>query len=162
MGFRAHRADKSRKSVAVMATALVLVSCLSSACNGSRQGEPPCFPPNYAVNPTVAKPGDAITVHAADAGCNPRYGQNARIQIIVTDAAGHVAISTTAPMNDAGGFSYQFDVPLQTAPGEASVEAYPLGVDWCDDTGTNNRVPHAEGFSRASCAARTKPLAISP
>lgn len=162
MGFRAHRADQSRKSVAVMATAGVLVSCLSSACGGSWQGEPPCLPPSYAVTPAVAKPGDAVTVHAADADCNPRYGQDARIYVSVTDAAGHTVVSTTAAMNDAGGFSYQFDVPLAAAPGEASVEAYPFGVDWCDDTGTNNRVRHAEGFSRASCAARTRPLTITP
>lgn len=140
----------------------LLSACYLSACAGSWQGEPPCFPPSYEVSPGVAGRGDSVTVHAADADCNPRYGQNARIYVSVTDAAGHAFVSTTAAMNDAGGFAFQFDVPLQAAPGEASVEAYPFGVDWCDDTGTNNRVRHAEGFSRASCAARTKPLTITP
>lgn len=84
--------------------------------------EPPCFPPVYSVKPAVAKPGETVTVHVGDADCNPRYGQDALVQIVVSDVWGQkVIMMTTAPMNDAGGFTYQFEVPPQTAPGQASV-----------------------------------------
>lgn len=60
-------------------------------------------------------------------GLQSRYGQNALVHITVSDAQGRKVIMTTAPMNDAGGFIYQFEVPPQAAPGEASVEATPTG-----------------------------------
>lgn len=161
MGFQAFWARPPGKRVVTAATGCVLFAGCLSACAGSWQGEPPCFPPAYEVSPGVAGPGDPVTVRAADAGCNPRYGNNARIHITVTDAAGQNVLSTTSPMNDAGGFVFQFEVPPHAAPGVATVEAYPFGVDWCDDTGTNNRVPHAQGFSRTSCAAPAKPLTIA-
>ncbi|WP_457950354.1 hypothetical protein ACTAQI_07095 [Pseudarthrobacter sp. alpha12b] len=114
------------------------------------------------MNPLAAKAGDTVTVNAPDADCNPRYGQNARIQITVTDTSNQKVINTTAPMTDAGGFSFQFEVPPGVVPGEATVEAYPYGVDWCDDTGRNNRVAHPAGLVRVSCAARTQALTITP
>jgi hypothetical protein len=81
---------------------------------------------------------------------------------MVTDAAGVKVIDTTAPMNDAGGFSYKFDVPVQTAAGEAAVTAMPYNIDWCDDTGRNNRADGAAVFlQRASCAIPIKPLNIT-
>lgn len=162
MGFRSFGAAQPWRRAVAAAAGCVLLSCCLSACAGSWQGEPPCFPPSYEVSPRVAVPGDSVTVHAADADCNPRYGQNARIYVSVTDAAGQELLSTTSPMNDAGGFVFKFEVPPHAAPGDAAVEAYPFGVDWCDDTGTNNRVRRAEGFSRVSCAARTMPLTIIP
>lgn len=54
---------------------------------------------------------------APDADCNPRYGVNARIQVAMRDASGVEVLATTAPMNDAGGFSYAFEVPVRTAAG---------------------------------------------
>lgn len=103
-----------------------------------------------------------MTVAAEDSDCDPRYGENARISVTVTDALGKRVISTTAPMNDAGGFSYSFQVPTDASPGEAAIEAYPHNLDWCDDTGKNNRVSDAEqSFVRASCAARIEPLVIT-
>ncbi|UUL75172.1 hypothetical protein NG819_12550 [Pseudarthrobacter sp. Fe7] len=48
------------------------------------------------------------------------------------------------------------------APGKAAVEAYPYGMDWCDDTGRNNRVAHPSGLTRTSWAARTEALTITP
>ncbi|MBT2594284.1 hypothetical protein J7I92_03090 [Arthrobacter sp. ISL-72] len=102
-----------------------------------------------------------MTVQAQNANCNPRYGENARIHVTVTDGTGTKVIDTTAPMNDAGGFIYTFDVPSQTAVGKAAVEATPYGVDWCDDTGRNNRVRGAVvALERASCAARIEILSI--
>ena len=81
-----------------------------------------------------------MTVSAPDADCNPRYGKNARIQVSVTDATGAEVVKTTTAMNDAGGFTYTFVVPAGTALGDAAVTTVPFNIDWCDDTGRNNRV----------------------
>ncbi|MET3919837.1 hypothetical protein [Arthrobacter sp. UYEF20] len=63
-------------------------------------------------------------------------------------------------MNDAGGFTYTFEVPARTAAGDATVTATPYNIDWCDDTGKNNRADGAAvTLRRASCAPPTKPLA---
>jgi hypothetical protein len=113
------------------------------------------------VNPSSAKPGDKVTVTAPDAVCNPRYGENARIQVTVTDATSVEVVNTTAPMNDAGGFIYSFEVPAQTA-GDAAVTAIPYNIDWCDDTGKNNRADGAAvTLQRASCVMPMKPLSIT-
>ncbi len=150
-----------QRTTLVAATGVFLVAA-SSACRSSWQDEPPCLPPDYAVSPSSAKPGDSITVHAEDARCNPRYGQDALVQVTVTDAAGRNVIRETAPMNDAGGFSFRFVLPQRASAGEASVEAVPYALDWCDDTGRNNRMAHPSGLQRASCAARTEPLTVTP
>jgi hypothetical protein len=104
-----------------------------------------------------------VTVAAPDADCNPRYGKNARIQVSVTDATGVEVVNTTAAMNDAGGFTYTFVVPARTAVGDAVVTAMPYNVDWCDDTGRNNRVGGAGevGLALVSCAAPMKPLTVT-
>lgn len=65
-------------------------------------------------------------------------------------------------MADAGGFSAEVEVPLQSARGVMAVNAIPYGVDWCDDTGKNNRVGRGElPLERASCVLPTKPLNIT-
>lgn len=84
-------------------------------------------------------PGEEVTLSAFDAQCNPRYGENARIKITVTDFGGGKVIDTTALLNDAGGFTYTFRVPPEAAAGEGSIAAFPYDIDWCDDTGRNNR-----------------------
>ncbi|KUM33182.1 hypothetical protein [Arthrobacter sp. EPSL27] len=101
---------------------------------------------------------------APDADCNPRYGGNARIQVAMRDASGVEVFAATAPMNDAGGFSYTFEVPAGTAAGQAAITAMPFAIDWCDDTGRNNRVPGAAAatLERVSCVIPTKPLIIAP
>ena len=100
---------------------------------------------------------------APDADSNPRYGQNARIQVIMTDAAGVDVVTATAPMNDAGAFTYSFHVPAGTAAGESAITAMPFNIDWCDDTGRNNRAAGAaNGLTRVSCVFPQKPLAITP
>ncbi|MBM7781779.1 hypothetical protein [Arthrobacter tumbae] len=102
-----------------------------------------------------------MTIEAPDSECDPRYGQNAKVQVTVTDAAGKRIIKTTAPMNDAGGFTYTFEVPAEATAGLAAVEAYPHKIDWCDDTGKNNRVSDGTApLVRVSCAERIKPLKI--
>jgi hypothetical protein len=149
--------------VVVLSVAAVFMIVAASACRGSNgwQAQPPCLPPEYSVSPSQATPGEKVIVRAEDTDCNPRYGQDARIQVTVTDAAGAKVIRETAPMNDAGGFTFQFEVPQQSTAGEASVEAIPYNLDWCDDTGRNNRVPQSSGLERVSCAARTEPLTIT-
>ena len=162
-GMAFHLKDCNRCS-AICATvgALVLAASLSG-CSSTTSGEPPCFPPAYSLTPTEAKPGQSVTVAAPDADCNPRYGKNARIQVSVTDATGVEVVNTTSAMNDAGGFTYTFVVPARTAVGDAAVTAVPYNIDWCDDTGRNNRVARAGDvpFVQVSCAVPVKPLTIT-
>ncbi|MDQ0618864.1 hypothetical protein [Arthrobacter globiformis] len=103
-----------------------------------------------------------MTVAAQDADCNPRYGATARIQISVTDSSGAKVVNTTSAMDDGGGFSYTFVVPTGTVAGEAAVTALPYNIDWCDDTGRNNRVAGAAvvQLQQASCVLPVKPLTI--
>ncbi|MBO1267878.1 hypothetical protein J1902_07795 [Arthrobacter sp. PO-11] len=119
------------------------------------------MPPHYSVTPASAKPGDTVTVSAPDATCNPRYGANAKVAVTVTDSAGAVVLEELAPMNDAGGFRFEFDVPAASAAGAAVVTAMPHGVDWCDDTGRNNRLARSGDFDRASCAMPMQMLTIT-
>ncbi|BCW66964.1 hypothetical protein NicSoilB4_17270 [Arthrobacter sp. NicSoilB4] len=153
------------RSLAALPACVVLLASAQSGCASSIPGnaEPPCFPPAFSVAPSSAKPGERVTVTAPDAVCNPRYGGNARIQVTVTDAAGVQVLTATAPMNDGGSFGYGFDVPAGTAAGEAGITAMPFNIDWCDDTGRNNRVPGAGAaltLERVSCVIPTRPLTI--
>ncbi|MBT2535793.1 hypothetical protein [Arthrobacter sp. ISL-69] len=108
-----------------------------------------------------------MSVTAPDADCDPRYGEHARIHVTVTDGAGAKVLDATSPMNDGGGFTYSFNVPVNSAAGAATVTAMPDNLDWCDDTGRNNR---AGGFDQAgeltwaSCAqpVRTITITITP
>jgi hypothetical protein len=122
---------------------------------------PPCMPPEFSVSPGAAKPGDQVTVSAPDTTCDARYGADAQAQVTVTDAAGTSVLEELAPMSDDGAFTFAFTVPAEWAAGKAGVTAYPYGVDWCDDTGVNNRA--AQGppeLLRVSCAERLVPLVI--
>lgn len=162
-GMAFHLKDRDRRS-ALCATIGVLVLVASiSGCSSTTGGEPPCFPPAYSLTPTEAKPGQSVTVAAPDADCNPRYGTNARIQVSVTDATGAEVVNTTSAMNDAGGFTYTFVVPARTAVGDAAVTAVPYNIDWCDDTGRNNRVAgtRVAAVVRVSCVMPVKTLAIT-
>lgn len=82
----------------------------------------------------------------------------------MTDVASLEVLDTTVPMNDAGGFSYAFEVPPGTEAGEAVITAMPFNIDWCDDTGSNNRVTGAGAaltLERVSCVIPMKPLTIT-
>lgn len=132
-----------------------------TGCSPSFFGAPPCMPPPFSVSPSSAEVGETVTIEAQDSDCDPRYGENAEVNVMVTDAGGKKIIDITAPMNDAGGFTYSFKLPADAASGKAAVEAYPHNVDWCDDTGKNNRVSNGgESVIRASCAARIEPLIV--
>lgn len=129
-----------------------------------------CMPPSFSLSADAASPGESFTVSADDATCNPRYGDTAQIQLEVMDGSGVKIVDTLAPMNDAGGFSAVVTLPDSAVPGQGAVSAYPYNLDWCDDTGRNNRVHGAAGmghggeaeFQRVSCAMRTQPLTIDP
>jgi hypothetical protein len=71
--------------------------------------------------------------------------------------------NTLSAMNDGGGSTYTFVVPARAAKGQATVTAVPCNIDWCDDTGRNNRVAGAAVvlLQRASCVLPVKPLTIS-
>lgn len=141
---------------------IVLVGAASGCASSSGNGEPPCFPPSFSVKPSTAKAGERVTITAPDADCNPRYGDHARIQVTVNDATSVKVIDATVPMNDAGGFTYTFEVPSQTALGDAAVTAIPYDIDWCDDTGKNNRADGAAVIlQRASCVIPMRPLTIT-
>lgn len=161
--FRHRAVRRGQRTLTVAALSAVFIPGAASGCASSLgNAEPPCFPPAFSVTPISAKAGDTVTVTAPDAECNPRYGDNARIQVTVTDAASVEVINATAPMNDAGGFVYSFEVPAQMAAGEAAVTAIPYNIDWCDDTGKNNRVNSAAlTLQRASCVMPMKPIRIT-
>ncbi len=157
------------RRLALHATIPVCTALIAAAVSGcSAPGPfdaPPCFPPAFSLQPAAAKVGQNVVVTAPDADCDPRYGRNARIHVTVTDAVGTRILDETAPMNDAGGFSYAFDVPPGAAPGAATVTAMPHSVDWCDDTGRNNRMPTSladDEFDRASCVEPVRILTITP
>ena len=163
VGSRGAGGRTRRGAVLAVSGAVVLVGSMAGCGIIPGLVAPPCLPPEYSVSPAEANPGQAVTVSAPDASCDPRYGSDAQIEVIVTDASGAEVLHETAPMNDGGGFTYSFTVPSETAAGEASVTAMPYNVDWCDDTGRNNRASGAAvvELERVSCAMPVKPLLIS-
>jgi hypothetical protein len=119
------------------------------------------MPPAYTVTPSQAEPGDRVTVSAPETTCDARYGADAQVKVTVRDAAGAEVLDELAPMSDDGGFSFVFTVPLAAAPGEAAVVAYPYNLDWCDDTGVNNRADAGPTtLVTVSCVEPVVPLLI--
>jgi hypothetical protein len=102
-----------------------------------------------------------VTVSAPAATCDPRYGPNAYVQVTVTDEGGAETINTTAPMTDAGEFAYTFTVPAGMAVGTAEVTAMPHNIDWCDDTGMNNRAKGTLQLELASCVRPVETLTVT-
>lgn len=102
-----------------------------------------------------------MTVSAPAATCDPRYGPDAHVQVIVTAEGGAEVINTTAPMTDAGEFTYTFAVPAGMAVGTAEVTAMPHNIDWCDDTGMNNRAKGTLQLELASCVRPVETLTIT-
>ncbi len=65
-------------------------------------------------------------------------------------------------MNDDGSFEFAFALPDDIASGTATITAVPANVDWCDDTGTNNRLKSEEDIDRTSCVLPIKLLQVTP
>lgn len=123
---------------------------------------PPCMPPEFSITPSEAKPGDQVTVSAPDTTCDARYGQDAQVSVDLLDQYGTPVLKQLAPMTDDGGFSFVFTVPSGMAPGKAGVTAYPYNLDWCDDTGVNNRAASGtQSLVLVACAQLVVPLEIS-
>jgi hypothetical protein len=166
-----HRTEGGKRgtrhsAVLVLMGAVALVGSMAGCGGVPGLVAPPCMPPDYSISPAETSPGQTVEVSAPDADCNPRYGAEAQIEVIVTDASGAEVFHETAPMNDGGGFTYTFTVPSEAASGEASVMAMPYNVDWCDDTGRNNRASGATGeagveLERVSCAQPVRSLLIT-
>ena len=57
-------------------------------------------------------------------------------------------------MSDAGSFAYGLLIPEGTKPGDYGITAMPDGLDWCDDTGQNNRLDSAEKGVEGTAAVR--------
>ncbi len=122
---------------------------------------PPCMPPAFTLTPSEARPGDRVTVSAPDTTCDARYGEGAQVSVQVLDPHGTPVLQQLAPMTDDGGFRFVFTVPAGMSPGKAGVTAYPYNVDWCDDTGVNNRAaPGPPTLAQVSCAQVVLPLTI--
>jgi hypothetical protein len=122
---------------------------------------PPCMPPEFTVTPSAAKPGDLVTVSAPETKCDARYGEGAQVSVQVLDLYGNPVLDGLAPMTDDGGFTFMFTVPAGMSPGKAGVTAYPYNLDWCDDTGANNRAASGpQSLVQVSCAQRMLPLDI--
>lgn len=158
---------RARGMAAVLCAAAVLTG--TAACRDVF-APPPCMPPEFTVSPPAAKHGEPVTVSAPDTTCDARYGAEAQVHVTVRDAAGATVVDALAPMNDDGGFSFVFTVPEGAAAGEGGVSAYPYKLDWCDDTGVNNRAVRGQageepgsggdGLVRVACAERVVPLLI--
>lgn len=95
------------------------LSCLALAACTQPGMSQPCLPPSFSLSPATAKSGASITVAADDASCNPRYGENAQIQVEVYDGSGAKVLETLAPTNDAGAFSVSLDLPTDAVPARA-------------------------------------------
>ncbi|MET4002088.1 MULTISPECIES: hypothetical protein [Arthrobacter] len=151
-----------RKAAGIVAAVLLLSGTGCGQPVGTFGGDG-CMPPSFSLSADAARPGESFTISADDATCNPRYGDTAQIQLEVMDGSGVKIVDTLAPMNDAGGFSTAVTLPESAVPGTGSVAAFPYNLDWCDDTGRNNRVGHgAAEIHRASCVLPSQTLTIEP
>lgn len=158
--FRRGPAASARLGTVAAVLSLAAAALGFSACRGV-YAPPPCMPPAYTVTPSEAEPGGQVTVSAPDASCGARYGHNAQVQVTLRDANGTEVLKELAPMTDDGGFSFVFTVPPATVPGKAAVVAYPYNLDWCDDTGVNNRAGAGpRTLALVSCAEPLVPLVI--
>lgn len=150
-----------------LGAAVVAALLCSAACGNGPGGflrQPACLPPPYVVAPDQIRAGGTVGIDADEADCDPRYGGAAQVEVFVTTIDGGRILRELAPMTDAGGFSTEVVVPPGTPPGEYLVSAYPYGIDWCDDTGVNNRLSRGagDGLVRVSCAAAGLPLVVLP
>ncbi len=82
------------------------------------------------------------------------------MEISISTDSGEKLLDTKAAMEDNGAFEYSYRVPKTAKPGVLSVSAAPADVDWCDDTGTNNRLKDESDIERTSCEIPVRLLAI--
>ena len=148
------RCDTPRNTALGSIAMLLLGSAMllgTTACIPQYLGSQPCMPPEYAVGPSSLRAGAELKISAPDASCDPRYGERAQIQIELLNDRNEVLLTELVPMGDAGSFEYALRIPAGTKPGDYSISATPYGVDWCDDTGRNNRIENP-GFGQSGLA----------
>lgn len=116
------------------------------------------MPPAYILATAVVAPGGTLRISAPAATCKPRYGEDARVRIDLVNTRREVLLTELAAMSDAGAFTHALEIPATLKPGTYGISAAPDGVDWCDDTGRNNRLENP-GFGdtglrvvRTACA----------
>lgn len=128
-----------------------------SGCSAIPQSSRPCMPPEYTLDSAVIAPGGTLRISAPDATCDPRYGEDAKVRIDLVNVRQEVLLTELAPMSDAGAFTHALEIPASLEPGSYGISAAPDGVDWCDDTGRNNRLENPDfgdtglGVLRAAC-----------
>lgn len=144
---------------------LVATACAQGSVTAA--DSQPCPPPAYTLGSATVAPGGELIISAPDATCDPRYGQDAQIQIELLDSANQVIDTKLAPMADAGSFDYAMKLPASLKPGTYGISATPHNLDWCDDTGKNNRTENP-GFGttglvmvRASCVTPLEQLSVT-
>lgn len=142
------------------ATMLVGITGCGTAWGPGGQADTSCMPPHFTISPASAPAGSEVVIAAPSALCNPAYGAQAEIELEITDATGARILHTTAPMKDDGEFSYRYTIDAKAAPGVAQVVAYPHELDWCDDTGENNRLKGQSEIQRTSCVIPTRELLV--
>lgn len=138
----------------------VLVPAAITGCSSSPDLPPPCMPPSFSTSVSEARAGDLVIISAPAAACNPSYGTDAKVGISISTDFGEKLLDTKAPMEDSGAFEYSYRIPKTAKLGVLSVSAAPANVDWCDDTGTNNRLTNESDIERTSCMIPVKQLAI--
>jgi hypothetical protein len=144
------------RALLVAASAAILTGV--SGCSIITGSSGPCMPPAYTLDSTVIAPGGTLRISAPDAPCNPRYGEDAKVRIDLVNGHQEVEFTELAPMSDAGAFTHSLEIPASLKPGTYGISAVPDGVDWCDDTGRNNRLENPGfgdtglGVVRSSCA----------
>ncbi|MFJ3958260.1 hypothetical protein [Arthrobacter sp. NPDC090010] len=166
MGTRTDPATRAWRLFNVLIIGLPLVLGLAffgwSMAASPRNFSPPCGPPAYHLSQDTVHAGESIGVAAPDADCEPRYAGQAQVEIRLLDKSHHQLTRLLAPMNDRGGFTATLDLPATLPVGDYTVSAMPHDVDWCDDTGRNNRVAGSLGSaSSASCAEPAARLTIT-
>lgn len=119
-----------------------------------------CDQPPWELASTIAAPGEAVLVSAdGSTSCNPLYGWQASIEIILYDEYGQPLQTVEAPMTSRGAFSADLVIPGELQPGQYAVSAHPRQRDTCDDT---NATTTEEQLVRTSCALIIKTLTITP
>ena len=139
-----------------------------AGCTAPVHTSAPCMPPAYTLDSPAVAPGETLRISAPAATCNPGYGKEAQVRIEVVNDRQQVVLTELAPMSDAGAFTHDLRIPGGTEPGAYGITALPDELDWCDDTGRNNRLGGTgigiEGFAaaRASCAVPRLGFQVTP
>lgn len=151
--------------MSAVAVLILSVSTLVSSGCGIKVSTPQCRPPAFTVTPNTVKPGDTVKVQADDATCDPKYGQNAQVQVWFVDASDIPREPQLGPMNSRGGFELDLKIPLTAIPGQANVSALPYNFDCGDGESSDGEGGKSQNLggavASASCGSILVPLTIA-